>query len=457
MIWILLREACFYVFLILSIYFVAKKKYVDLLALHFWSFTFAFCFKYFITIWSPDKIVNLSIIFCILFHKPWYRNKNLMILSRIVVILIFVIGFSDAYAILTPKTYFYPQISSIQRIVMQNFAYFMIILLLLFGPYLERGFINKLYPKYCLAVECAIVVGIIHYIFLLFGFEFLPIYRAQSENSEGSIVIAEFGGNIVKRLYGFSGEPKGLAFFIVPYLIMSIVNISRNYINRSLNYHLTFLILGLFVFFNTYSSSAFITFILTIPFVLYYIKLRLPKQTKRIIPLLLILFLGIIINNVWTNDDSISSFASAINERTFERGETELENDRQESVIFEHFINDDLRVLLFGWGVGQYTFNVPGQVASGNILVPVQSGLILTLADFGLVGLFIYVLIFSIILKLLNKTRCCDNPLPFAFAMAAMTKFVESTMHGSLVTSFVFLMIAMYGYEDWKLKKNKYI
>lgn len=449
MLWQVLQNAGFYVFLILAIYFVIRKKYVDLLILHFWAITFAFCFKFYITIWTPEKIIDLAMIFCIIFRKPPYRSKSLGVIVKIVLSMFVLVLFGDIIGTVLPKLYFYA-ISPLRRMVLQNFAYLTATIILLYGPFLQEDFSSTLLPKYYRAVECAIIIGVIHFVCIKIGVDFIPIMRAGMENSQGDIVIAQFGDSIVQRVYGFSGEPKGLAFHITPYLIISYINYcSQNY-NINKRYHLLFLLLGVFVVFETYSSSAFIMLILMLPVLMLISNKQNSKVTMAVFAILLSIA---IIGPIFPSGES-SSFVESLYERTFARGINELENDKQEAVIMEAFSQSPLFVHLWGWGVGQYTFNVPDQVSIDGHLVPVESGIVLTLCDFGIVGVFIWLFIVMFMINIARKARILCDPIPMAFALAAIGKVVESLMHGAIYTPFLFLMIAVYSYEDASKKSS---
>lgn len=126
-----------------------------------------------------------------------------------------------------------------------------------------------------------------------------------------------------------------------------------------------------------------------------------------------------------------------------------MENDRQEKVILDNFLNNDTNIVfwLFGWGTSQYTFHVPRQ-SVGNALIPLQSGFVLTLTDFGILGILLLTMIAYIIIKLLQTSLRGNNSYAIAFSVASMSSFVGSLIFGSLVTCFIYLMLALYAYYD---------
>lgn len=447
MIWAILQEIGFFIILVFTFYFVKSRKYIDLLVLYFVGLVFATCCKFFITIWTPDKVVSMGMLYCIIFRKNDYFNYKQKQLRIIFIILIILLIISTLVAMVSIPKYRY-LISPNQRLILSDFSYLSSSIVLFYGMLLPPNFKNEFFGKYCRVMEIAIITGLIHYIFNLVGIEFMPIRRAgMLEDTSAEEVLAEFGGHVISRVYGFAGEPKGLAFCILPYIVISFVMYLRGRYIRNKLYHLFFLFFGAFVLFQTYSSSALITAMLIIPIALIF------GGNKSNIKVLFVLFVGLgvmlIENSLFNNTES---FTDSLNKRTFERGMYELGNDRQETVIMNSFIEEGLFVKLFGWGIGQYTFNVPGQVFNNSILIPVQSGLILTLSDFGLCGMILFLYIFIVIIGLIRRANLLKNPVILSFAIASLTKMVEATMHGNIVSSFIYLMIASYMLEDEKYK-----
>ena len=156
-------------------------------------------------------------------------------------------------------------------------------------------------------------------------------------------------------------------------------------------------------------------------------------------------YIELTLNKLPSNENG---YVEQMYERTFGRAQNEMENDRQESVILKHFTSDSNVIYnLFGWGIAQYTFHVPGQTI-GKSLIPVQSGLILTLADFGIVGIIMLLLICYAILKTLKMSLHNKNIYAQAFSVAALSSFIGSLMFGSFVGCFIYLMLGLYAYYD---------
>lgn len=448
MFWFLFQEIGFYVFVLLTLFFVIRKKYVNLLVLHFWALAFATCFKFAITIWTPDKIVDMGIIFCIIIQGNKRRSRAIKYLRTLLFVLIGLLVIGNINALVSVPKYdlaLNPKV----RLILQDFAYIVALALLFFGRILPTGFVKEFYKKYCTAIEIgAIIPGLIHFVCNRIGIPFMPIMRTGGAYDLASTVRAQFGGSVVTRVYGFAGEPKGLAFLLVPYLAILLVCFLRGGSHRKNWVTLLFLVLGLFVLFQTYSSSALITFILLLPFIFYYSSNR--RSTFAIGALLVSVFImaGVLIRDVATGQYRVTQFVENVYGRTFDRGMSEMEEGRQEAVILDAYRESGPKVWIFGWGLAQYSFNVPNMVNEDNQLIPVQSGVIITLSDFGVLGILVLIYVATLIFGLLKKSRVLKNPLPLAMAMAALAKFIESLSHGSLITSLLFLMIATYSYFD---------
>lgn len=440
MIWSFIQQTGFIIFLSLTIYFVLKREYTNLLILYFAGIVFSSFNVYFLTIWTPEKIASLGMIYCICFRRREYRINVPRRLKSILIILFVLIFVSNITGFLSTPRYQY-LIQPLQRQILSTVSYLTSSIIIIYGILLPVDFKKEFFPKYCRIMELAILTGLIHYIFLKVGIEFMPINRSGLvPDTLGGEVIAEFGGSIVRRIYAFAGEPKGLAFCILPYLIISITLLFQNTFISNKRHHITFLLLGLFIFYNTFSSSAFINFIFMIPLVLVLGRLK-PNFTLMsicVMSLIMLLFFGL------SSDNGISSFIDNVNQRTFERGQTELANDRQESVIMENFENEDWPTKILGWGMGQYTFQVPGQVFNKSILIPVQSGLVLTIADFGLCGILFFFYIVYFVLTVVFNSKKINSPIIIAFSLATLSKVIESMMHGNLTTSFVYIMVSCF-------------
>ena len=68
MIWYIIRYTVFGIFVALTVYFVSKKKYEQLMWLYFFTFPFQNCAAFLITTWNPYKIVAIGMAFVMIFQ-----------------------------------------------------------------------------------------------------------------------------------------------------------------------------------------------------------------------------------------------------------------------------------------------------------------------------------------------------------------------------------------------------
>lgn len=458
MIWFLLQKIGFFIFLILTMYFVYKRKYEGLMSLYFWGMTFTTCYYFAFTIWFPTKIITLGMIICMLVYGLQRKSLAMKFISPIVTVFIIVILISDIVGLLLPGEYA-SQINNFSRMFNASYTYLTTIALLFYGLMMKRGFVKRLFPSYCFAVEIAIVFGFIHFICLQVDIGFMPILR--QDGSVNLEAIAQMGEQAVPRVYGVTGEPKNLGFLICPYLFILTIMLGRNLYRINKWYHILMLVIGTFILINTYSSSALINYFLVTPIVVLF--LPFPKMTYKVGAILSILCICILLwvlkgelnlNNYHSDSVGNESYITQLYERTFGRAQNEIENDRQESVIFENYINEDNIINnIFGWGVSQYTFHVPDQVIGKN-LIPVQSGLILSIADFGILGCFLIVIVLCSIIVLLRVSLKQKNIYSLIFSIASLSAFIGSMMFGTIVSCFVYLMLSIYAYYDTKEIEN---
>lgn len=459
MIWFLLQKIGFYVFLLLTIYFVVNKKFFNLLVLYFWGMTFATCYQFVYTIWFPTKIVVLGMVICMTFMANHKRKSIAMSVIRpFVVVFLLALTIGDIMAFISNQEYA-RHISKISRIINTNYTYLTTLAVLFYGMLLPRGFVKTLYPKYCLAVEVAIVFGIIHFICLKAGIEFMPILRQDGSFNEEAAFASATGERIL-RIYGVSGEPKSLAFLVLPYLIATLIMFSQGiYRRNSQRYHLIMLFSGIFVLIYTFSSAALITFAIGVPVILWFLPLK--HLVSKLIPIGIIAIFAGSLWFAWEDIDTAPShqtesqgFIELLYDRSFGRAQDEMESDRQERIVLDHFIGDPNPMSrIIGYGTAQYTFLIPGQTI-GNALIPMQSGFVLTLCDFGVLGIALYIILLTIILKTISLSYKTKNSYGMAFGGAVLASLIGSLMFGSIVTCLIYLLPAVYGLYDSIDKKQ---
>ena len=450
MFWVLFRYFVFAVFVALAFYYTVKHKHLALLCLYFWAIGFANCFVFYLTIWTPAKIVSLFMIWCILFHKKERPPEHETLYSVFFSFYVALVVLGNFVALFSQASVLVLEGNPLSRLLLQDFSYLTAGVLLFYGTLLKKGFAPRLYKAYCIAAETAICIAMVHLFCNAIGIHFMPINRAVEHNDSlvdtSLSVKAMFGGERVLRVYGFAGEPKNLGFYIVPYLLMSIVAFLNDKIRLSKPYHIIMFLTGLFILLETYSSSAIITFVITLPFLLVYFLKGMSKKSLMILLGAVVLASPIAFRGMLSSggDDSDTEFAKAMFERTFQRGYKELSHGRQEVDIIETYLEGGPLQLLFGWGIGQYTFHVEDSFTDDGALKTVQSGIVLAIADFGIPGIILYILLAIIVFKTLRYSHRHPGIWLKLYAIACMSSFLGSLMYGSIFTCFVYLMICHY-------------
>lgn len=449
MIWFLLQKIGFWIFVILTIYFVYRRKTLALLKLFFWGMTFATCYQFAITIWFPTKVIVLGMMICMYFYGEFKRSSSVTkVIMPFLTVFFILILIGDAMAYLLPGDYA-KHINKFSRIFNTNYTYITQCFLLFYGCMMPRGFVKKVYPSYCLAMEVAIGFGIIHYLCLQLGIEFMPILRQNGVvNLEA---LADVGGEVVSRIYGVSGEPKNLGFLVCPYTLLLIVMYGQGHFRYNKpTYHLFVIAVGIFTLINTYSSAVIINFVIasTIIFIFLPTGNLMRKLGLPIIGLIISWGLYSYAKDGIAPNPQDGNFISALYDRSFGRAEREMSGDRQERVILDSYFEDpNILSKIVGYGPAQYTFHIKGQTI-GNALIPVQSGLVLTLVDFGMIGICLLCWIFLILFQVLRHSFQAESVYGIAFSIAALSSFIGSLMFGSLTSCFIYLMLALYAYYD---------
>lgn len=449
MIWEVIRYGIFSIFLCLTILFVYRKKYEQLLWLYFFTFPFQNCAFYLITTWNPYKIVAIGMLTCILFHPAEYRTP--VLLKRIVSYFLVVLLISNLFSLLMPPENVGAR--TLTRLLVQDVTYVLGVVPLLFMSRLPLDFDQRVIKWYTYAICTLIGLGFVHYAFLSAGIPFAPIIRDVGISND--IAATSFGGGTVYRIYGLCGEPKNMAFALTPFVLFLIAySIHQKKMDLKT---IAILLLGLFILLNTYSSAAFIEFAIGLVCVCF---LLLSNINRIFIALsigivLLIASSGIFISEIgrtgMTPDRQETTFFDSFYERSFGRAQEELEDDRLEVLITRDFIESKNPIYyVFGYGPGQYSFHSKNLTFSAGY-IPIQSGLVLNLVDFGIVGyLFFFYLLYQIYI-LYKESRF--NDISFYFIIIGLStmigNFMYSMMGGSILTGMLlFIGIAYQSYYN---------
>jgi hypothetical protein len=363
-------------------------------------------------------------------------------------LLLFSLIISDLIFFFTDKPYNTNVANPSTRLLMGNIQYLISIIAISFYRYLPYGFSKRLYPRYCLAVEVAILAGLVHFICNKIGIPFMPILRLGDSNASDAVV-AQIGGEFVQRVYGFCGEPKNLGFFIVPYCVASLILYLKGFYRVNKYFHLFSLVSGIFVLYSTFSSSALIEFFLAVPISILVARIKLKPS---FVITLIVAVLGLFISSSLGTDENDKSLLNSIKERTIDRSSSELDEGRQETYLWDAYKEANIANQLFGWGAYQYTFHAPGQLYENGGFAALQSGLVLGFSDFGVLGIISLIFCLIFIFHLFRMSSSLSDHLPICYAVISLCVFVGNLMYGSISGILLYLIITVLSVYDSKTK-----
>lgn len=437
-----------YIFFILAFYLYLKKAWFTLFGLLLISFGLNFFTALAGTLWFPYKVVMFPVIIFSLQHStiPLARKvlKPYYIIVAISVLTAFVTGPSIPGTTLLQGPMLRP--------VVQAYTYVSMAMMIPFIVWVindEERLYKSLQVYYRLS-EIIIFIGIIHFIFIAAGMEFVPILRPGGKaNPEASFGIENMS---INRIYGLSGEPKTLATFILPYIFISLFNYLQKNYNRNKNYHLIMLILATLTMIYTFSSAILISAALGIIIIPYLFRQWI---SSRIISFFAVIaFLGLLNNQaskLFTSPDNASreqsiGFLDILYERSFGRVEEEAD-ERFESQALNHMFNNTPAFMFTGYGLGMYNYHLPLPRHSRGV-EPIDSGWVVILMDLGLLGLVFFLMLFNNLnhLKKLNE-QFFNNPVLNSYLIGAVTGFLGHLGNNAMYQIFLFSGLALAAYN----------
>lgn len=449
MIWYIIRYTVFGIFVALTVYFVSKKKYEQLMWLYFFTFPFQNCAAFLITTWNPYKIVAIGMAFVMIFQP--IKRKLPSELNTLTYWYVFLLLIGNIMALFMPAAT--AGAKGITRLLVQDVTYLLGFVPILFIKWLPVDFGKRIQGWYAKAICTLIVIGFIHYAFMVADIPFAPIIRDVGTTNE--FAATQFGSGLVYRIYGLSGEPKNMAFALVPFvlLIMSKMLIGKEYGRK--NWLL--LICSLFILINTYSSAAYIEFIICVLAVAYIAVDLMNNQTK--FTLISVLSLCVILvyayslvapeSNASFQPQEQQSFFDNFYERSFGRAQNELEEGRLETIILKDFIeSNNLLYHLFGYGPGQYSFHSEGLVF-GRGVTPVQSGLVLNLVDFGICGYLYFFYLSYFVCRIYIATRNATDKTALYFVIMGIAVLIGNMMYSMMGGCILIGMLPFIGIAYW--------
>ena len=446
--WFLLQKIGFYIFLGLALWFLLRQKYAHLLLLYFWGLVFNTFYIFVGTILFPSKIIIMVMLLAIIIKRPKIPKtiRKFMLVYILFIIPSSIIGFVN-------NTYLDNNQNGLLRLILQLYSYFSALVPFVFVFLINPNKWKDIFSGYSFAMEIGILSGLVHWISIIIGVGFMPILRINERFHE--IAGIGYGSGIIVRIYGFAGEPKNFAFTILPYILILIYLLIVKKYRISWLYHVIILGLGIFVLVLTYSSSGIISFLLGVTFIL--ILSAYNKLNKQLIQLVVFIALLTVIigtaGSFWAEKlhENDKSYIEFLYDRSFGRAKKELENERQEVVVFNHFINEKLFYQIFGYGPGLYSYIVP-DMANKKGLIPMQSGLVLTIVDLGLMGVLLFVYYLSFIGITLIRSIRSQDIMSVVFIIATISALISNLMYGAIYGSFFYLAIALWTSQNNNIK-----
>ena len=448
MIWYAIRYTIFGIFVALTIYFVWRKKYEHLLWLYFFTFPFQNCAAYIITSWNPYKVVAIGMSFVMLFQP--IRQRQPSELKRLFFYFIFLLLASNIVGLFMPSPT--AGLRGIVRLFVQNITYLLGGVPILYMKWLPLDFGKRVLKWYTAAICTLIGIGFIHYAFLRAGIPFAPIMR--DVGTTNMVAATHFGNSVVYRIYGLCGEPKNMAFALVPFILYIL---AKMIINKDRS-KLTCLILlsSLFILINTYSSAAYIEFTIGIIVVFFFALDSINKKVKYLLVSVFLLCITLTYtytlvapNISATQPKEEQTFLDYFYERSFGRAQNELEEGRTETIIIKDFLQShNIIYYLFGYGPGQYSFHSENLTFTGGY-VPVQSGLVLNLVDFGFCGYLYFIFLLFFVLKLYWRSKDNAERTSLYFIIMGGAVLLGNMMYSMMGGSILIGMLPFIGIAYW--------
>lgn len=426
MIWYLIREIGFFLFLSLTTWGVIKNKFELLLWLYFFTFPFQnFCQYFAVTVWDPYKVVFLGM-GCLMIKRPSERPTP-PILRHLSYGLIILLIFSNlAGLLMPPKGMGFG--TCFVRMLSQDMTYLLGLIPLYYMKWLPDNFGKKALKIYTIAIVCLITIGVIHYIFLMIGIPFSPIIRDFGMTND--VASFNFGDSLTYRIYGFCGEPKHMAFAITPFVLYMMLKIMTRKTTA-----LDWIVLGsaLFILLHTYSSAAFIEFTCGIIIVLIFAtkfnqNIRIFLWAISTVLLIFLLFNPDIVTADYSSIIDKGSFVDNLYERSFGRASDELEGERGEVIALRDWSEShNFAYYLVGYGPGLYSYHSDLYFNGG--LLPVQSGLVVNLLDFGLLGYVYFCHLLIWVYGIFKRIRIHTNFTALSFFIMGCAVLIGNTMY----------------------------
>lgn len=430
-------------FFFICLFLTIRRKRVALLLMFILGLGISGFNTYWGTLWFPYKISALFILAISLYEyriDANYRYFNIFVFLFLASLLLAMF--------LTPPNEFYEfaDVPTFQQRFVRPFIQFVSYLSIAsIIPFTIKTLrnelsLNKFFFGYFLIVEIIMLFGILQFILQKFGIDFMPILRPNVIDSPTAAFNLE--GVIITRIYGITGEPKALASFLFPYLFVSIFNINYHCYKRNRVYNIVMLLLCFFTIINTFSSAALISLFIALA-LSAFIWFRNRFKTMFIIAfsILSLWFINIDKFTITSFEpgDSISLF-DLIKARTITRLSNEFENTFEYRAI-SYLLETSPYLSITGFGLGMYPYYLTGGGSHG--INPIDSGWIVILVDFGVMGIGVFLYVFFKIFSLRRK-EAFKRDMTFNSALIGLlAAYILGLGIGSYIYMILFLSLSL--------------
>ena len=433
-----------FIFFLLSSFFVINKKWMSLLGLLFISFGLGAFNILYGTLWFPYKVVMIPMIIYTLFNIKFtaVRIINSYFIILVISVLVAILTAPDEPG----KTFLQ---GPAMRPLVQLYTYAGLGLMIPFIIFIVNSpdRLQKSLKLYFRLSEIIIIFGVIHLIYIILGLEFIPIIRSGGADSvEAAFRIEEVR---INRIYGFSGEPKTLATFVLPYLFISIYNYIENNFNINRIFHLTLLIASLLVIIYTFSTAILISSIFCVAIIPYLFRNRIKSSIVRFAAVVAIGGLILIeVNNLFVKQEQKDEteqlgWLDIVYDRSFGRVDDEFD-ERRENIALNYIFKENPIFLPTGFGLGMYNYHLPLPMHSRGV-APIDSGWVVILMDLGIIGLLFFFTLFRFILRIKRDNRLLfdNNIILNSYLIGAFVGFVSHLGNNSLYWVFLFFGLSL--------------
>jgi hypothetical protein len=391
-------------------------------------------------VWLPVKVVSVVIVLYVAFvdHRwitPTRTYARLLGPTLVAIVLATCVSY-----LIEPKIadVGHGAQSRLLRPVVQAGSYvasLLVIPLALVGASKKRD-LERLFAWYVYAAVGAALVAITQLVLLYTGRPFLPIFRMTGRDSEAATF--QMGSDIVFRLYGFAGEPKQLAAFLLPACCIVLAALKEPRSRRPRWARVDLLVLFTMVTVLTFSTAGLIALAIALPIVALHVgKMRSMAALRLAITVVALIGVSSRVFSYVTRDSTATSVRIANSDPSFERAvytrsvgrlADEIQT-RDEYKALSYITNERPVGLLLGLGPGMYNFHLPWMHWGAGIS-PIDSGWVVSLLDLGIIGTGLVIV--WVVTALRRALTRMPSQTPGGRMPVAETSFAAAGLIGSL-------------------------